>query len=137
EGGPAAAAAGRLGIVELETGPSHAEDVIDVRALQIAGADAVDIHGETVLLVDDVVGARLALVVEGILEAAAAAAAHRDAETEGRVDPLLLAGDLHHLDRLGGEGDGNVLRDLVTLGATRDPGLRLFGTLHIAAPCRH
>src|SRR6185436_20845730 len=104
----AAAGAAGLRVDELEPGPGHAHDVVDLSALEIAGAHRVDVDRHVALLVDPVVVPGLALEVEGVLEAAAPAAAHRDAQPVGRIDALLLAGDLHHLDRLGRQRDGHV-----------------------------
>src|SRR6185369_10721486 len=76
----AAAGAARLGVVELEPRAGAAQHVIDAGAFEIARAHRVHEDGDAALIVNPVVLPRLLLEVEGVLEAAAAAAADRDAQ---------------------------------------------------------
>jgi folate-binding protein YgfZ len=92
ERGAAATGTDGSGVVELETGAAHSQNVVDRRAVEVASADRVHVHVQPVVAQDLVVGALLVLEVQGVLKAAATTAHHRDAQAVGGVHAFLLAG---------------------------------------------
>src|SRR6185437_13625946 len=103
---PATAAAGRIRILERESGALHGRDVVDRDAVQVLGRERVDEDLEALLLDDHIVFGGLLLDEQAIAEAAAAAGLNAHPE------PALLVGHaflLHEAldldDRARGDGD--------------------------------
>src|SRR5215208_2116224 len=97
ERGAAAAAARRVRVLEGEARAHDVRHVVYLDAVQVLHAEHVDEHADAVRLDDVVVGARLLLDVEAVLEARAAARHHADAEAGGRGQPLLARHELPNL----------------------------------------
>ena len=129
ERGAAAAGGDDVGVVDLEAGAVERVDVVDLRAVDVGQALAVDEDPQAVVLED---GVAVALLVEGelVLEARAAAARRRRADRRdygfGALGRQELA-DL--LGALLGEGDA--------LGVVGDAVVVLIASRSIAASrCR-
>src|SRR3990172_506337 len=94
EGLAAAAASGRVRVVELEARAHDVVDVVDLGSIQIEMASRVDEEPDAVLLESLVPGRGLVVERELILEARAAAADHTDPEP--RLGATILLEELLH-----------------------------------------
>src|SRR5580704_1567949 len=90
EGVAAAARRGGVRVTDLERGAHQILDEIDLGAIQQIERNVVDDDGDPVALEHPIVGVRLVIEAQSVLEARAAAARDRDAQIGG-ADLLLFA----------------------------------------------
>src|SRR5574342_35338 len=104
----APAAAGGVGVLEREARSLHRRDVVDRDVVQVLRRKRVDEELEPVLLHDEVIFGRLVFDQQAVLETAAAAWLHTDAQTAD-LEPTPIG--VHETLDLGGRTSGNDNRD--------------------------
>src|SRR5882672_1949507 len=97
EGGPAAAAAGRVRVLEREAGFLEVALVVDDDAVQVLGAEFVHEQPDTGARDDDIVRGGFGFDAEAVLEARAAARKDGDAKPRGFRGRVLFGQELADL----------------------------------------